>query len=72
MKLHEREEIVRVAELALREAVHTWCNEHGDDLTTGEELRVVQKVLSVHLSTMAKYMIREERHGDTGTPGGLE
>lgn len=36
-------------------------------LTFGERLSVVAELLS----TDAKYLIREERHGNTSTPGGL-
>ncbi len=39
------------------------------DLTTMEEIAVVGGALSGHLNTIAKYGIREERHGNQETPG---
>ena len=72
MKLHEREEIVRKAEADFLAKMLDWMQEWGDQLTDGEELRVVGGLLGGHLTTMAKYQIREERHGDEDTPGGLE
>ena len=72
VKIHKREEIVRKAESDLRGKMLDWMEAWNSELTAGEELRVVGGVLGGHLTTMAKYQIREERHGDGETPGGLE
>jgi hypothetical protein len=71
MRLHEREKIVREAELALSEKLLEWMQEYSDKLTFGEELRVISKELGGTVSRMAKYEIRRERHGDDSKPGGL-
>ena len=43
------------------------------DLTPGEGIRVVSEILYNELASIAKYMIREERHpGKPDMPGGLE
>lgn len=59
MRIHERERVVQEA--------HAKVSTIMADLTPGEQLRV----LSGELGMVAKYMIRVERHGDTGTPGGI-
>lgn len=62
-KIHKREEIVRKAQAELTE----WKMKH--DLTPGEMIRV----WSDELSSLAKWMIRGERHpDDPETPGGIE
>lgn len=43
---------------------------HG--LTEAEKLRVVNAIASDWIAGVAKYAIRDERHGNTSTPGGLE
>jgi len=68
-RVHQREKLVHQAEMKLNgtllEVVH--------DLTEGEQIKVVTKVLSDWLLGMAKYMIRDERHpGEPDKPGGLE
>jgi hypothetical protein len=50
-----------------------WHNEYGGDLTDGETLATISDVLGGEVATLAKYMIRAERHpGNPDTPGGLE
>jgi hypothetical protein len=72
MKLHEREEVVQRARIALSKALLGWLCEYGEELTFGEELSIVQGELGTQISSMAKYKIRHERHGDEDKPGGLE
>jgi hypothetical protein len=67
-KQHPREVLVQEAELNLREAILKVTK----DLTEAESLRVVNSVMSSHIGSVAKYAIREERHGNTETPGGWE
>jgi hypothetical protein len=66
-KLHPRERIVAKAENDLRTAVA----EAVRDLTTGEELRVLAAVFGDRVGGIAKYAIRDERHGKSDKPGGL-
>lgn len=68
MRIHRRERLVNEAVSKVREALLTACK----DLTEGEALRVAITVLGDWVGTTAKYMIREERHGKTDKPGGLE
>ncbi len=42
------------------------------DLTEAEALRLVVSEFSAWIGLVAKYAIREERHGNTDTPGCLE
>jgi hypothetical protein len=65
--MHSRETVVREAELKLKRALL----EAIKDLTEAEGLRVVNAVMSSHIGSVAKYAIREERHGDPEKPGGL-
>lgn len=63
MRLHERHRIVTSAHSDAAVAIMRIFNEA--DLSYGE-------VIAFHaheLSTNAKYMIREERHGDADKPG---
>ncbi len=69
MMIHPREERCRAAEGAINEAL--WCAVDKYALTDAERLRVVTAALAGYLSGMAKYAIREERHGNSNTPGGL-
>jgi len=71
MQLHEREKMVRQAEIDLSEKMLDWMREWSSKLTEGEELKVVQKELNRFVASTAKYMIRRERHGDEDKPGGL-
>lgn len=69
MKQHEREQVVREVELKLGKHLVDTLME--TDLTYGEQLRVLTEVYGNFLARMAKYMIREERHGDPNKCGGL-
>ncbi len=66
MKLHPREQVVGKAKLKLLECLI----DVQKTLTEGEYLRVVTETLSESVLTVAKYKIREERHGDLNKPGG--
>ncbi len=70
MKIHPREPRVRQAENELRTALADIVKKY--DLTDGEALAIVNAALSGWVGGVAKYAIREERHGNTDTPGGLE
>ncbi len=65
-RVHEREKLVKAAELKLGGMVADACG----DLTTAESLRVLVNVLGDGVGRIAKYAIRQERHGDTDKPGG--
>ena len=69
-RLHKREQIVREAELKLRQAMLDIWKE--SDLTDAEMLRIVAACFGDHVAGHAKYDIRMERHGNTDTPGGWE
>lgn len=68
MKVHPREERVRVARTALAEAISRVVE--NCKLTWGEQLSVVNGAASDFISSMAKFAIRDERHGNIDTPGG--
>lgn len=70
MHIHPREITVNDAASALRTAVNEilW-KKYG--LTTAESLRVLADVLGGEIAGIAKLCIREERHGNLDTPGGL-
>ena len=69
-KIHKRERLVIQAECDLARALTDVWEKY--DLTSAEMLRVAASVLGGHVSSHAKYEIREERHGNIDTPGGLE
>ncbi len=69
MRIHPREERVRKAENELRELLCSITEKH--ELTEAEKLRVINAIASDWIAGVAKYAIREERHGDANTPGGL-
>jgi hypothetical protein len=72
MRLHPREALVREARIELHQAVLDWLRkEEVSELTAYEEVMVVTSVLSQVITGAMKYAIREERHGDAETPGGL-
>jgi len=71
-RLHKREKPVKEAELALRERLLNWEKDWIEKLTTAEYLSVLVRVLSETLQSILKYAIRQERHGNTNKPGGLE
>lgn len=68
LKIHKREQIVDDAAMALATA---WAAARRK-LTTAEELAVIARFVTDTVGGIAKYAIREERHGDTDKPGGLE
>lgn len=70
MKLHPREQVVTDAENEVRTALVEAIKKY--ELTTGEELRILANLFGSEVGTIAKYIIRQERHGNTDTPGGLE
>ena len=69
MKMHEREMVVKEVQLKLSK--HLCDTMIDSDLTYGEQLRVLTEVYGNWIASIAKYMIREERHGDTTKCGGL-
>ena len=63
-RLHPREVIVNAAERELRDAVQAIVYAEGPkELTTAEQLQIVTAVLGGWLENLAKWMIRDERHG---------
>lgn len=70
MRLHPREAIVGQARTDLGEAVLDWRKTHA--LTTAETVAVLTEVFGDHLGGIAKYAIREERHGNQDKPGDVE
>ena len=67
-KIHPRESIVAEARLELATAINNIRVKY--DLTSAEHLQMVNTELSSVVGFMAKFAIREERHGNTDTPGG--
>lgn len=70
MRIHQRESLVRDVKNKLSQAFLDTFK--GAELTNAEELKIVNEVSSDWIGSILKYQIREERHGDTDTPGGLE
>lgn len=70
MKPHPRERVVREATIDLQLRMSAWLRDH--QLTTVEELSIINAVLSGAIGGTLKYCIRRERHGDDQTPGGIE
>lgn len=70
MRLHPREQPVTEARIDLMQRYLDWQRAH--DLTDAEHLSVVAGVFGDSIGNIAKYQIRQERHGDTDTPGGWE
>lgn len=68
MKMHPRAVIVEARKRALLLAVI----DATADLTSAESLQLVTSVMSDHILGIAKYAIREERHGDQNKPGDVE
>lgn len=68
MRRHPREKRCVEAEVALSSAILDITQKY--DLTEAESLRVVNAACSSWVGNLAKYSIREERHGNTDTPGG--
>lgn len=70
MRPHPREQIIHRAQSDLAKRVQEWLDEN--DLTTVEELAVINAVLSGTIGGTLKYCIRSERHDEVETPGGVE
>jgi hypothetical protein len=68
--LHPRELECNKARHDITKAILDAVEKYG--LTTAEQLRIVNAVSFEWIGGIAKYAIREERHGNTETPGGLE
>ena len=66
MTIHKREQIVQVAVGEFNDFYIKWVKKHK--LTDGEVLRII----ALELGSIAKYMIRFERHGNYKDRGGLE
>jgi hypothetical protein len=69
-RLHKREKLIRDAESELRRAVMEVDEKYN--LTQFEYIQLLHVILGEAILTVCKYGIRQERHGDTETPGGLE
>lgn len=69
MKMHPREQVAK--EVSLKLSKHLCDTMLDSDLTYGEQLRVLEEVYGNWIASIAKYMIREERHGDPNKCGGL-
>lgn len=63
IRLHERYFKVQNADIDLEGFLIDWRKKHG--MTWGEELSIISQILARN----AKYMIREERHGDQDIKG---
>lgn len=70
MKLHPRDDQIGAARLALMEAVIKWRRDYPD-LTYSEVFSIVGDVVGVQITVKAKYLIREEHHGNAETLGGV-
>ena len=68
-KIHEREQRVYDAELELRGAILDIRKKH--DLTLAEYVRMLNSVFYDSLGSVVRLWIRDERHGNNDTPGGL-
>lgn len=69
MRMHRRQKIVHSAQVDLQKQIRDWLQRH--DLTTIEELHLINYVLSNTIGGTLKYALREERHGDVNEPAGL-
>jgi len=69
VKIHPRERITGRASTLLKKAIRDL---QQFNLTDAEYTSVLMDVLASEILGHTKYLIREERHGDTETPGGLE
>lgn len=68
-RIHSRERRCLDADLELSRAITEIATKH--ELTTVEELRLVNSTLSNHIGGILKFALRKERHGNTDKPGGL-
>ena len=69
LRTHERELPTNIAQNELVIAIVNELEKH--DLTDGEYIRVISDVFHTLLSDWAKYQIREERHGNRDSLGGI-
>lgn len=69
LRIHEREQPTNQAENRLVQVLVDELENH--DLTDGEYIRVISGAFHTLLSGWAKYQIREERHGNRDSLGGL-
>ena len=72
MRLHPREIDLDKASAKLKLAILDAVDELPDDITDGEYIKIINGISYELIASWAKYQIREERHGDEDTPGGLE
>ena len=62
-RIHPRtQQVTQPAEHTLREVISKWSLDH--DLTTTEELTILNRVAGDHIGTCLKYALRHERHGE--------
>lgn len=66
MRMHPRTDVVDRAEIDLTQRLLEWARSYA--LTDTERLIVIYDVLAGNARSILKYQLREERHGDTGTP----
>jgi type III secretory pathway component EscV len=69
-RLHERQQIVTEARMALMEALVEWAEQYEEVLTPAEYLATLVGESTSVVQSNLKYQIRYERHGNTDTPGG--
>jgi hypothetical protein len=73
IRMHKREQLVQDAEIALMDAINEWYRSDAvAKLTEWELVSLLSSQLSNRLGGIAKYAIRDERHGDRNKPGGVE
>ena len=70
-RIHRREKLITEAENNLRAAIQA-SGIRKMELTTAEYLQVLARIMHDEISGTLKSAIRQERHGDTDKPGGLE
>ena len=71
MRLHKREELVTVAAADLDRVIFEWGKRHPE-LTAAEYIKVVLGTSNDKVQGLLKLEIRQERHGNTDKPGGVE
>ena len=70
MKIHARTIIVNNAKIELTKCWLDLFQKH--ELTTAEMLSVLSQFSHEQIGGIAKFAIREERHGNTDEPGDVE
>lgn len=71
MRMHPRERIVQKASSDLRKMLLGWFK-ISEELTTAEEIMVLSTVMHDLIGGALKMAIRQERHGTTDVPGGID